>query len=352
MPEALGGRYAKASTALTPEVFVASSDLDNADIISEDANHQILTSGKDSINDVNSQSLFYSNGTEQNHHMLPFSGPKIQLNRQVEGTFSHMRQTENKNKEGDKPLKPSETDVPQEINEFNPLPVSLPEMSPKGQLPQLYTELNLSNAIDFLKSLPSSAYNQDTKPIEKDNSAAATMGVKTSLPIMSGSERQDNQVFPPILTDGPTFTTKIGETYVMEKSPKTKKQELIGNLEGSHIRVVESANQEQEIIDPDKVEEGDITNDEKAMRLFKVALVEFVKEILKPKWKEGKMSRDVHKTVVKKVVEKVTSTIQGIQIPRTQAKIDQYLACSKPKITKLVEVGYLFPDIFIFFHNS
>ena len=85
---------------------------------------------------------------------------------------------------------------------------------------------------------------------------------------------------------------------------------------------------------------GDVGNDEKAMRQFKVALMEFAKEILKPKWKEGKLSRDVHKTVVKKVVDKVTSTIQGNQIPRTQAKIEQYLAYSKPKITKLVEVWF------------
>lgn len=82
-----------------------------------------------------------------------------------------------------------------------------------------------------------------------------------------------------------------------------------------------------------KVEEGD----EKAMRQFKIVLVEFVKEILKPTWKEGKMSREVYKTIVKKVVEKVTSSIQGVQIPRTQEKIDQYLAFSKSKITKLVE---------------
>ncbi|GKD38613.1 zinc finger CCCH domain-containing protein 38-like protein [Tanacetum coccineum] len=35
-----------------------------------------------------------------------------------------------------------------------------------------------------------------------------------------------------------------------------------------------------------RVEEGNISNDEKAMRQFKIALVEFVKEILKPTWKE------------------------------------------------------------------
>ncbi|XP_019233749.1 PREDICTED: zinc finger CCCH domain-containing protein 55-like isoform X3 [Nicotiana attenuata] len=86
-----------------------------------------------------------------------------------------------------------------------------------------------------------------------------------------------------------------------------------------------------------KVEEGSGNKDEKAMRLFKNALIEFVKEILKPTWKEGKMSREVHKTVVKKVVDKVTSTTQGEHVPKTQEKIEQYLSYSKAKITKLVQ---------------
>ncbi|XP_059280124.1 zinc finger CCCH domain-containing protein 55-like [Lycium ferocissimum] len=86
-----------------------------------------------------------------------------------------------------------------------------------------------------------------------------------------------------------------------------------------------------------KADEGNGNKDEKVMRLFKNALIEFVKEILKPIWKEGKMSREVHKTVVKKVVDKVTSTIQGEHVPKTQEKIEQYLAYSKPKITKLVQ---------------
>ncbi|XP_073305595.1 zinc finger CCCH domain-containing protein 55-like isoform X2 [Primulina huaijiensis] len=86
-----------------------------------------------------------------------------------------------------------------------------------------------------------------------------------------------------------------------------------------------------------KNEGGNATKDEKGMRLFKNALVEFVKEILKPTWKEGRMSRDVHKTVVKKVVDKVTGTIQADHIPKTQEKVEHYLSCSKPKITKLVQ---------------
>ena len=77
------------------------------------------------------------------------------------------------------------------------------------------------------------------------------------------------------------------------------------------------------------------------MRLFKNALVDFVKELLKPKWKEGQMSREVHKAIVKKVIDKVTSTIQGTNIPKTQERIDQYLAYSKSKLNKLVEVSPL-----------
>ncbi|XP_073033067.1 zinc finger CCCH domain-containing protein 55-like isoform X2 [Primulina eburnea] len=86
-----------------------------------------------------------------------------------------------------------------------------------------------------------------------------------------------------------------------------------------------------------KNERGNATKDEKRMRLFKNSLVEFVKEILKPTRKEGRMSREAHKTVVKKVVDKVTGTIQADHVPKTQEKIEHYLSCSKPKITKLVQ---------------
>ncbi|XP_073124474.1 zinc finger CCCH domain-containing protein 55-like [Henckelia pumila] len=86
-----------------------------------------------------------------------------------------------------------------------------------------------------------------------------------------------------------------------------------------------------------KNEGGNATKDEKGMRLFKNSLVEFVKEILKPTWKEGRMSREAHKTVVKKVVDKVTGTIQADHVPKTQEKVEHYLSCSKPKITKLVQ---------------
>ncbi|RDX91346.1 Zinc finger CCCH domain-containing protein 38, partial [Mucuna pruriens] len=77
--------------------------------------------------------------------------------------------------------------------------------------------------------------------------------------------------------------------------------------------------------------------DMKGSRAFKFALVEFVKELLKPTWKEGQITKEDYKTIVKKVVDKVTGSMQGASIPQTQEKIDHYLSFSKPKLNKLVQ---------------
>jgi len=78
----------------------------------------------------------------------------------------------------------------------------------------------------------------------------------------------------------------------------------------------------------------------KAMKIFRTALAEFAKEILKPTWREGHMSKEEFKTIVKKAVDKVAGTLQSHQIPNTQERIEQYLVSSRVKFTKLVE-GYV-----------
>jgi hypothetical protein len=125
-----------------------------------------------------------------------------------------------------------------------------------------------------------------------------------------------------------------------DKQAATSKQEIAASPKVDN-------KQEQEIASSPKVdnkqEQENIKNnnntgkEDKTMKVFKIALVELVKEILKPKWKEGQMSRDVHKTIVKKTVDKVSSTIPGDQIPNTQDKITHYLSISKPKINKLIQ---------------
>jgi len=76
------------------------------------------------------------------------------------------------------------------------------------------------------------------------------------------------------------------------------------------------------------------------MRAFRSELAEFVKEVLKPTWREGQMSKEAFKTIVKKVVDKVAGSLQSHQIPKSQEKIDQFLELSRQKLTKLVQ-GYV-----------
>ena len=81
------------------------------------------------------------------------------------------------------------------------------------------------------------------------------------------------------------------------------------------------------------------TKETNGMKMFKFALVEFVKDQLKPTWKEGHLSREAHKAIVKKVVDKVTDSVKGSNFPQTQHKINQYMEHSKSKLTKLVHVS-------------
>jgi hypothetical protein len=101
----------------------------------------------------------------------------------------------------------------------------------------------------------------------------------------------------------------------------------------------ESKKGEKKNSDAEAHEDGDNnkkSKDSKQLKMFKVALADFVKEALKPTWKDGQMSREVHKTIVKKVVDKVTSTVENT--PPTKEKIDIYMTYSKEKLNKLVQV--------------
>lgn len=82
------------------------------------------------------------------------------------------------------------------------------------------------------------------------------------------------------------------------------------------------------------------SKDSRSMKLFKATLANFVKEVLKPSWRQGNMSKEAFKTIVKKTVDKVSGAMKGHRIPKSQAKIDHYIASSQRKLTKLV-MGYV-----------
>ncbi|XP_050213818.1 protein FRIGIDA-ESSENTIAL 1 [Mercurialis annua] len=80
-----------------------------------------------------------------------------------------------------------------------------------------------------------------------------------------------------------------------------------------------------------------IDGESRALKHFRVATIDFVKELLKPTWREGHLSKDAHNTIVKKAVDKILSTLPPHQIPSTVELSKQYLFFSQPKIAKLVE---------------
>lgn len=82
------------------------------------------------------------------------------------------------------------------------------------------------------------------------------------------------------------------------------------------------------------------SKDSRSMKLFKSSLADFVKEVLKPSWRQGNMSKEAFKTIVKKTVDKVSGAMKNHQIPKSQAKINQYIDSSQRKLTKLV-MGYV-----------
>lgn len=76
----------------------------------------------------------------------------------------------------------------------------------------------------------------------------------------------------------------------------------------------------------------------RSMKLFQVALTKFVKELLKPSWRQGNMSKEAFKTIVKRAVDKVSNSMEGRRVPKSKAKIDKYIDSSRDKLTKLVMV--------------
>lgn len=104
-----------------------------------------------------------------------------------------------------------------------------------------------------------------------------------------------------------------------------------------HARVDKS-----ELGDNSSIEKVKNARESKEMKIFHAALVDFLKKLLKPSWKEGRLNKDTHKLIAKKAAEKVLRALQPHQVPNGQEAIDQYLLSSRPKLLNLVEVNFLF----------
>ncbi|KAL2925954.1 Zinc finger CCCH domain-containing protein 38 [Bienertia sinuspersici] len=142
----------------------------------------------------------------------------------------------------------------------------------------------------------------------------------------------------------PSVEQKSSYNEMYREGSNVNQQEPLAstNDEENDQRVVEAKSKapengpSQDMGQDDGADDGKKPKDMKGIRPFKFALAEFVKELLKPAWKDGQVGKEAYKTIVKKVVDKVVETL-GTQIPQTKEKIDLYLSSSKPKIEKLVQ---------------
>ncbi|XP_059642278.1 uncharacterized protein LOC132284211 [Cornus florida] len=149
--------------------------------------------------------------------------------------------------------------------------------------------------------------------VEENNKQKDVVAVTTSL-------ENDNDEF------GETADAEVGA--VENGSPSTPLDVM--NTAAGEIEI-------DQIKTPGKSRKG---KDSRSMKLFKGALADFVKEVLKPSWRQGNMSKEAFKTIVKKTVDKVAGAMKSHQIPKSQAKINHYIDSSQRKLTKLV-MGYV-----------
>uniref|UniRef100_A0A3Q7J9J5 Uncharacterized protein n=1 Tax=Solanum lycopersicum TaxID=4081 RepID=A0A3Q7J9J5_SOLLC len=76
------------------------------------------------------------------------------------------------------------------------------------------------------------------------------------------------------------------------------------------------------------------------LKNFHVALVEFVKELLRPTWNSGLLSKVAYKKIVKKTVNKVENTLHPNQIPNTAESTEEFFDLSLTKLSDTIEVRH------------
>ncbi|KAF8408225.1 hypothetical protein HHK36_007370 [Tetracentron sinense] len=143
---------------------------------------------------------------------------------------------------------------------------------------------------------------------------------------------------------------KAGADAAVTKSPEndefgeTETDAEVGDVENGSPQPVDGKDWSHGI-EIDQVQMPGKSKDSRSMKLFKIALADFAKEILKPSWRQGNMSKEAFKTIVKKTVDKVLRAMKSHQIPKSQAKINQYVESSRRKLTKLVMVSAHFSSL-------
>ncbi|CDY27932.1 BnaCnng05170D [Brassica napus] len=135
-----------------------------------------------------------------------------------------------------------------------------------------------------------------------------------------------------------TPSKEISSSAAVENRAVLKRSKPAGH--GSWHRSDGSSHQKK--LKTDEMD-GEVRSDAgtKVMRQFRTAVVETIKDMLKPLWREGRLSKDVHNMIVKRATEKIVSAaVQLHQVPTNNESVEKYLSMSSTRIVKLVE-GYV-----------
>ncbi|XP_010500425.1 PREDICTED: zinc finger CCCH domain-containing protein 38-like isoform X1 [Camelina sativa] len=226
----------------------------------------------------------------------------------------------------------------EELNHISNISASLAQFFGNGQpkpipIPNLHSTLNPKQAMQVPEVYGVKEQSSHTQSDFPSNNTIHIGGVP-AVPALQIHNSDAQQVRIPENLVSLAVNPKASSE---ENRDKKTDEEAGKKPDGKKTGEEEDEDAEEEEDDGAGDENNKKEKDPKGMRAFKFALVEIVKELLKPAWKEGGMNKDAYKNIVKKVVDKVTGAIQSGNIPQTQEKIDHYLSASKPKLTKLVQ---------------
>ncbi|KAL8144264.1 hypothetical protein V2J09_017296 [Rumex salicifolius] len=235
----------------------------------------------------------------------------------------------------------------EQLVQYSNLSATLVQLLEKRQqLPQLYAAITQQTA--SVPTEPTKQYDPISDSVE--TKLPGSLAEQNSS-IVGASELPPLNCNPSSIASGlinaDPKTGSSGDELQHKDHELNEQEPAVSDKEENGQATENEANETQEALDPGPTDdmaldsgadENKKAKEAKGIRPFKFALAEFVKDLLKPVWKEGKMSKDVYKNIVKRVVDKVTDTIQVAHIPRTKEKIDQYLSLSKPKLNKLTQI--------------
>ncbi|KAF9681004.1 hypothetical protein SADUNF_Sadunf06G0180600 [Salix dunnii] len=164
-------------------------------------------------------------------------------------------------------------------------------------------------------------------------------------------ESIDTDVIPRLSASNKSLDVEENKKEVRGVAVSTSlENEEFGEIADAEVGDVENQSQSTPVVlnvnmgdvEIDQIKSPRKSKESRSMKLFKATLADFVKEVLKPSWRQGNMSKEAFKTIVKKTVDKVAGAMKSHQIPKSKAKIDHYIDSSQQKLTKLVMVAQIF----------